>query len=176
MKYWRDVNLSVLAASLRRSVSQWVLARALRSSRNWTTQSRRQPSGIKSACSSVRWEMLAMMAVSGTCASDPKCKSSQKSFLNRDDDTYTCDHCYRLDSLLEQHRPHPHLSPSPLTRHLRPQPSTLLPPPPPPPPSRPSCYLDHSPKRTSDLHEIRSHALVRLFLLLGHPLRRKRCC
>ena len=100
MKYWRDVNLSVLAASLLRSVSQWVRARLLRSTRSWTTQSRRQPSGIKSACSSVRREMLAMMAGNDTCASDPKCGSSQKTFLNRDDDTYTCDHCYSLDSLL----------------------------------------------------------------------------
>ena len=31
MKYWRDGNLSVLAASLLRSVSQWVLARLQRS-------------------------------------------------------------------------------------------------------------------------------------------------
>ena len=100
MKNLRDVNLSVLAASLLRSVSQWVRARLLRSTRNWTTQSRRQPSGIRSACSCVRREMLAMMAVSDTCASGPKCESSQKAFLNRDDDTYTCDHCYSLDSLL----------------------------------------------------------------------------
>ena len=175
MKNWRDGNLAVLAASLLKNLSQWVFARLPRSNRDWTTQSRRQPSGIRSACSSVRREISAMKAIRDAGASDPKCESSQRAFLNRDDDTYTCDHCYSLDSLLEQHRPHPHLSPSPLTRHLRPQPSTLLPPPP-PPPSRPSWYLDHSPKRTSDLHEIRSHALVRLFLLLGHPLRRKRCC